>query len=62
MSDVEVHMSQYNALGKMQACDLWGFFLSSGFFTNLPLPETFLETREVATKERKKSPVLCPNL
>ena len=31
-----------------QAC---GF---SGFCTNLPLPQHFLERREVATKERKK--------
>ena len=30
------------------------FFLILGFFTNLPLPETFLERREVGTKVRKK--------
>ena len=31
------------------------FFLISGFlFTNLPLPQAFLERRKVATKERKK--------
>ena len=42
-------------------CDFSGFFPISGFFTNLPLPQNFLERREVATKERKKWPVLCPN-
>ena len=44
-----------------QVCDFSGFFLISGFFTNLPLPRNFLERREVATKERKW-PVLCPDL
>ena len=38
----------------LQACDFSEFFLISGFFTNLPLPQNFLERREVATKERKK--------
>ena len=28
--------------------------LTPEVFTNLPLPENFLERREVATKERKK--------
>ena len=31
-------------------------------FTNPPLPQNVLERREVATKERKEYPVLCPNL
>ena len=38
----------------MQACDFSGFFLISGFFTNLPLLQNVLERREVATQERKK--------
>ena len=39
---------------KIQACDFSRVFLISGFFTNLPLPQNFLEIWEVATKERKK--------
>ena len=38
----------------MQVCDFLGFLDFTIFFTNLPLPQTFLERREVATKERKK--------
>ena len=30
------------------------FFLNLELFTNLPLPQNFLERRKVATKERKK--------
>ena len=32
------------------------------FFTNLSLLQTFLERREVPTKERNNSPVFCLNL
>ena len=43
-----------------QACDFSGFSLI--FITNLPLPQNLLWRREVTTKEKKKRPVLCPNL
>ena len=42
-----------------QACDFSGFFLISGFFANLPLPQNVLERREVATTRKERSSLYC---
>ena len=47
---LQIHYMRCN----VQAGDFSGFFLISGVFTKLPLPENVCERREVVTKETKK--------